>query len=80
MHLAKLPQASCRSPTALKRPDRSKQCHCLQFDDKLLNLLYFACLLGDICKINCVTVVHSVVDTVLLKSKALICKASTLLS
>ena len=22
---------SCRSPTALKRPDRSKQCHCLQF-------------------------------------------------
>ena len=22
--------ASCRSPTALKRPDRSKQCHCLQ--------------------------------------------------
>ena len=20
-----------RSPTALKRPDRSKQCHCLQF-------------------------------------------------
>ena len=25
------PLASCRSPTALKRPDRSKQCHCLQF-------------------------------------------------
>ena len=23
--------ATCRSPTALKRPDRSKQCHCLQF-------------------------------------------------
>ena len=25
------PLAFCRSPTALKRPDRSKQCHCLQF-------------------------------------------------
>ena len=25
------PLASCRSPTSLKRPDRSKQCHCLQF-------------------------------------------------
>ena len=23
--------ATCRPPTALKRPDRSKQCHCLQF-------------------------------------------------
>ena len=22
---------SCRSPTVLKRPDRSKPCHCLQF-------------------------------------------------
>ena len=22
---------SCRSPTALKKPDRLKQCHCLQF-------------------------------------------------
>ena len=25
------PLASCRSPTALKRPDRWKQCHCLEF-------------------------------------------------
>ena len=25
------PIASCWSPTALKKPDRSKQCHCLQF-------------------------------------------------
>ena len=25
--LYKKPRASCRSPTALKRPDRSKQCH-----------------------------------------------------
>ena len=25
------PLASCRSPTALNRPDRLKQCHCLQF-------------------------------------------------
>ena len=25
------PLASCWSPTALKRPDRSKHCHCLQF-------------------------------------------------
>ena len=25
------PLASCRSPTALKKPDRSKQCHCLKF-------------------------------------------------
>ena len=25
------PLASYWSPTALKRPDRSKQCHCLQF-------------------------------------------------
>ena len=24
------PLASCLSPTALKRPDRSKQCHCLE--------------------------------------------------
>ena len=23
--------ASCRLPTSLKRPDRSKQCHCRQF-------------------------------------------------
>ena len=25
------PLGICRSPAALKRPDRSKQCHCLQF-------------------------------------------------
>ena len=41
MHIAKLQTVTlfrpirslqcCRSPTALKRPDRSKQCHCLQF-------------------------------------------------
>ena len=34
--------ASCRSPTALKRPDKWKQCHCLQFAkciDSLLHLL-----------------------------------------
>ena len=23
--------ATCQSPTALKRPGKSKQCHCLQF-------------------------------------------------
>ena len=28
------PLASCRSPTTLKRPDRSKQCHCLQFPQR----------------------------------------------
>ena len=28
---AKNPLASCRSPTALKIPYWSKQCHCLQF-------------------------------------------------
>ena len=30
-HAEKVFCISCRSPTALKRPDRSKQCHCLQF-------------------------------------------------
>ena len=30
------PLASCRSPTALKRPDRSKQCDCLQLTDSSL--------------------------------------------
>ena len=30
-------RSSCKSPTALKRPDRSKQCHCLQFA-KCLNV------------------------------------------
>ena len=29
----------CRSPTALKRPDRSKQCHCLQFERFCLALI-----------------------------------------
>ena len=35
------PLASCRSPTALKRPDRSKQCHCLQFAKCIASLLHF---------------------------------------
>ena len=29
------PLATCRSGTALKRPDGSKQCHCLEFAYKL---------------------------------------------
>ena len=31
----------CRSPTALKAPDRSKQCHCLQFAKCNAGLLYY---------------------------------------
>ena len=31
------PLAFCRSPTALKRPDRSKQCHCLQFAQRIFS-------------------------------------------
>ena len=34
--LYKKPLASCRSPTALKKLDRSKQCHCLQVAKCLL--------------------------------------------
>ena len=30
------PLASCRSPTALKRPDKSKQCHYLLFAQSAL--------------------------------------------
>ena len=29
------------SPTALKRPDRSKQCHCLQFAKCIPGLLHY---------------------------------------
>ena len=34
------PLASYWSPTALKRPDRSKQCHCLQFAECIASLLF----------------------------------------
>ena len=36
------PLASCRSPTALKRPDRSKQRHCLQFAKCNASHLYYS--------------------------------------
>ena len=35
------PLVSCQSPTALKRPDRSKQCHCLQFAKCIASLLHY---------------------------------------
>ena len=35
------PLASCRSPTALKRPDRSKQCQCLQFAKCIASSLHY---------------------------------------
>ena len=38
---------TCRSPTALKRPDRSKLCHCLQFA-KCRNLFLFTEVVGQI--------------------------------
>ena len=34
--------ASCQSPTALKRPNRSKQRHCLQITDSFSNPIFFA--------------------------------------
>ena len=39
------PLASCRSPSALKRPDRSKKCHCLQFAKCIASLLHYYKLL-----------------------------------
>ena len=42
--LIKKPLASYWSPTALKRPDRSKQCQCLQFAKCIPGLLhYYTC-------------------------------------
>ena len=35
------PIRSLWSPTALKRPDRSKQCHCLQFAKCIAGLLHY---------------------------------------
>ena len=35
------PQASCRAPTALKRPNRWKQCHCLEFSNCITSLLHY---------------------------------------
>ena len=35
--LETLKKAFCRSPTALKKHDRSKQCHCLQFAQITVN-------------------------------------------
>ena len=35
------PLASCWSPTALKRPDRLKQCHCLQFAKCVASLSHY---------------------------------------
>ena len=39
MHLANCKLTSCQSPTALKRPGRSKQCHSLQFAMCIASLL-----------------------------------------
>ena len=39
--LSSLFLASYWSPTALKRPDRSKQCHCLQFAKCIAGLLHY---------------------------------------
>ena len=43
------PLASCRSPKALHRPDRSKQCHCLQFAKCIVGLLHCYKSLWPLC-------------------------------